>query len=64
MKTNHPPSDGITCLCSNCEKPFQLTSDRDDSEGITHIRICSCDSGGVYDAFVDCPYCMHRHDLY
>lgn len=58
----------MTCICDNCDKQFTLTSDRDDvldgDDRSTHLRISECESGGVYDVNVRCPWCRHVHDLY
>lgn len=59
----HQQSDGLTCICSSCEKRFELTSDKLEAGKSTYIHICSCESGGVYDAYVICPHCRHRHNL-
>ncbi len=64
---------GLECICESCEKHFLLTTEDDvrhptpsDEMQLpaTYVKICSCESGGVYDSYVDCPHCKQRHNLY
>jgi hypothetical protein len=57
-------SDDIKCVCSGCAKEFWLRSQDDAVKGVSaFVRIRSCESGGIYAIFVDCPFCGHTHDL-
>ncbi len=56
----------LTCLCGKCGKTFALTADHEVTEGEerrTFVQIRSCDSGGIYATYVECPWCRHKFDL-
>ncbi len=57
-------TDRLRCVCSGCDKEFVLTADDDDPEkGLGRLVIQSCESGGIYGAYIRCPYCRHEHEL-
>lgn len=56
----------LICICSDCKQSFELTWDGKATQYLkaSNIDIRSCDSGGVYACYIDCPYCNHSHELY
>jgi hypothetical protein len=61
---NDRSQSGIVCTCSKCRQQFILTADRDHVKGeSTCIQTSSCDSGGLYDMVIECPYCGHNHSM-
>jgi DNA-directed RNA polymerase subunit RPC12/RpoP len=63
MKTR-TSSDTLTCICADCGKQFALTADTEKEGESTYLHINSCESGGIYGTYVDCPHCSHHHNLY
>lgn len=62
--TLEPDYDGcLSCICVDCELVFYLTADTEVDDVSTYVKIRSCESGGIYAMYVECPYCKHRHDL-
>lgn len=68
-KEPKPPSQfGVTCTCDGCGKQFRLAVENvlpaDPHIPPTTIHIGACESGGMYEASVECPLCKHVHTLY
>lgn len=59
----------LKCLCGRCGMKFVLACDRgpedvgEDGTRYSSVRFRSCESGGIYAATVECPWCGNQHDL-
>lgn len=55
----------IGCICNKCYNVFLLTADDYNTkcENVSYLSIKSCESGGVYAVYVECPKCKHNHEL-
>ncbi len=64
-------SCGLECLCTSCEKLFYLGEDKKgvvDEQGnvfpSADLEMRGCESGGIYEVTVTCPYCGWMHNVY
>lgn len=54
----------MKCICDAYDKLFELTHDTQSKEPPkSYISISSCESGGIYDVHICCPYYNNNHDL-
>ena len=51
----YDPKEVFKIICPKCKHTWELTA--------SDIRICSCESGGVYDAKCRCPQCRFEQDI-
>jgi len=51
-------------VCPQCKKTFRIIwNDYTEGDKQQSLFIRSCPSDGVYDCYIECPYCDYHEDL-
>ena len=58
-----PRDEGVWTRCANCEKVYRIEYDAYGVERPMTLIVKSCESGGIYDIYVKCPFCGYRGDI-
>ena len=61
----------IRFICESCNEiidgwlsHFDYGSEPPENEEAILLHICSCESAGVYGAYIECPKCGTEHDVF
>ncbi len=57
------PKGDFRVICPNCQEEFQLQCDSMDDKPDTFV-ISSCDSGGIYAIYIQCPHCDYKEEMW
>ncbi len=55
-------ASGVWTTCQSCDKEFKIIYDEHPAK--MTIKVCACESGGIYGVSVICPHCNHEESIY